>query len=88
MNDKIVLMPSARKFGKAMENARQLAELSRRLGGVIIEVRPVAEIEELRQKVATLAKALRSIGANTCCDRCQEAALVARAALKAAGLDK
>jgi len=25
---------------------------------------------------------LRSIASNTCCDRCQEAALVARAALK------
>jgi len=33
-----------------------------------------AEIEKLRA-------ALRSIAANTCCDRCQEAALVARAAL-------
>jgi hypothetical protein len=29
----------------------------------------------------TLREALRSIAANTCCNRCQEAALVARAAL-------
>jgi hypothetical protein len=29
-----------------------------------------------------LQEALRSIASNTCCDRCQEAALVARAALK------
>jgi len=29
-----------------------------------------------------LREALRSIASNTCCDRCQEAALVARAALK------
>ena len=33
-----------------------------------------AEIERLRE-------ALESIAANTCCDKCQEAALVARAAL-------
>jgi hypothetical protein len=31
---------------------------------------------------AVLLRALRSIAANTCCDRCQEAALVARAALR------
>jgi hypothetical protein len=30
-----------------------------------------------------LKAALRSIAANTCCDRCQEAALVAQAALRA-----
>ena len=35
----------------------------------------IDEIERLRE-------ALRSIASNTCCDRCQEAALVARAALK------
>ncbi len=34
----------------------------------------VAEVERLRA-------ALESIAANTCCDKCQEAALVARAAL-------
>ena len=32
-----------------------------------------------------MAKALRSIAANGCCDRCQEAALVARAALAEVG---
>lgn len=37
--------------------------------------RAEAEIERLRE-------ALRSIAGNGCCDRCQEAALVARSALK------
>lgn len=32
-------------------------------------------------RVAVLEAALRSIAANTCCDKCQEAGLVARAAL-------
>jgi alkylhydroperoxidase family enzyme len=32
-------------------------------------------------EIAKLEAALRSIAANTCCDKCQEAALVARAAL-------
>lgn len=32
-----------------------------------------------------LLKALQSISKNTCCDRCQEAALVARKALSDAG---
>ena len=37
-----------------------------------------------RQEIGTLSRyegALRSIAANSCCDRCQEAALVARVAL-------
>ena len=41
-------------------------------------------MDDMRQKrdlVERLREALRSIAANTCCDRCQEAALVARAAL-------
>ena len=44
------------------------------------------EIERLRQQNAELVEVLRSIAANTCCDGCQEAALVARAAIaKATG---
>jgi hypothetical protein len=39
------------------------------------------ELAAEREKVKTLVEALRSIAENTCCDRCQEAALVARAAL-------
>lgn len=35
------------------------------------------------ERVARYEEALRSIAANTCCDKCQEAALVARAALSA-----
>jgi len=38
-------------------------------------------IKERDRYVETLETALRSIAANTCCDKCQEAALVARAAL-------
>ena len=37
----------------------------------------------LGQVNAQLLEALESIAKNTCCDRCQEAALVARAAIKA-----
>jgi hypothetical protein len=40
-----------------------------------------AKREQLQAENKKLRTALRSIAANTCCDRCQEAALVARAAL-------
>lgn len=36
---------------------------------------------EMSERNKELEAALRSIAANTCCDKCQEAALVARAAL-------
>jgi hypothetical protein len=36
---------------------------------------------EAADRIEQLEAALRSIAANTCCDKCQEAALVARAAL-------
>jgi hypothetical protein len=39
------------------------------------------ELDQLRAEREALCDALRSIAANTCCDRCQESALVARAAL-------
>lgn len=45
------------------------------------EARSDEEIAELAAEVAELRAALRSIANNTCCDRCNEAALVARAAL-------
>ena len=35
----------------------------------------------METRIAELEAALRSIASNTCCDKCQEAALVARAAL-------
>jgi DNA repair exonuclease SbcCD ATPase subunit len=45
----------------------------------------IAEAEAAREaaeaKAARLEEALRSVAANTCCDTCREAALVARAAL-------
>lgn len=37
--------------------------------------------EKYKSRIEQLEAALRSIAANTCCDKCQEAALVARAAL-------
>lgn len=40
-------------------------------------------VAQMRREIAALREALRSIANNTCCDRCQEAALVARAALAA-----
>ena len=36
---------------------------------------------KLRKDVARLVNALKSIAANTCCDNCQEAALVAKEAI-------
>ena len=39
-------------------------------------------IDHTRAEVERLREALKSIAANACCDRCQEAALVAKAALK------
>jgi len=41
----------------------------------------VAAARVAANRIEALEKALRSIAANTCCDKCQEAALVARAAL-------
>jgi len=38
-------------------------------------------LEQAADRIEALEAALRSIAANTCCDKCQEAALVARAAL-------
>lgn len=43
--------------------------------------RAAARIEALAARVAKLEEALESIANNTCCEKCQEAALVARAAL-------
>ena len=41
----------------------------------------IGRAEKAEAEVARLRAALESIAANTCCDRCQEAALVARDAL-------
>lgn len=41
----------------------------------------VETVNALEAERDALREALESIAANTCCDRCQEAALVARAAL-------
>ena len=43
--------------------------------------------EERRAENARLREALNSIASNKCCDKCQEAALVARAALREGGDD-
>ena len=45
------------------------------------------EEQRLLDKVEQLRAALESIAANTCCERCQEAALVAREALGAVDND-
>jgi hypothetical protein len=42
------------------------------------------DYDALRGEVERLRETLQSISANTCCDRCREAALVARAALAGA----
>ena len=43
------------------------------------------QLTALRAKLAEVEGVLRSIAVNTCCDKCQEASLVARAALASAG---
>ena len=44
-----------------------------------------ADLRTLLSDLARMKAALESIAANTCCDRCQEAALVARLALRQHG---
>lgn len=48
----------------------------------------LAENEAMGEKLDVYEAALTSISKNTCCDRCQEAALVARAALEGDGKDQ
>ena len=48
---------------------------------IIDQANTEAEGNALRAEVTKLREALESIANNTCCDRCQEAALVAKAAL-------
>ena len=43
---------------------------------------PYADLEKQDAEIKRLREVLQSISNNTCCDNCQEAALVARAALK------
>ena len=45
------------------------------------------ELATFRTDFPTLVKALKSIARNTCCNKCQEAAFVARAALRNVGID-
>ena len=42
----------------------------------------IYERQDMQMRLNVYEKALNKIAANTCCDNCQEAALVARAALK------
>lgn len=62
------------------------------LATIAAQTQRVAEVERfrsvdagvevlLRHRIAALEAGLRSIAANTCCGSCQEAAMVARAAL-------
>ena len=44
--------------------------------------RPDEDCQEAADEIERLRDVLQSISNNTCCDNCQEAALVARAALK------
>ena len=50
------------------------------LVGALVDVENRLTAEQVRS--ADMAGALRSIAANTCCDGCQEAAMVAQAALR------
>ena len=60
-------------------------EVRRRANEALINAgEPMSEVtyDALRKRLAKLEAALSSIASNTCCDGCQEAALVARAALE------
>jgi len=46
------------------------------------DVKSYEAIQEMASEIERLREVLQSISNNTCCDNCQEAALVARAALK------
>jgi hypothetical protein len=59
-----------------IELRKRVALLEKQLENALSYIRPL--FEQQRRYL----EALRSIASNTCCDRCQEAALVARAALK------
>jgi hypothetical protein len=47
----------------------------------VIQTYSAEYVQELEQRIKKLEGALRSISANTCCGPCQEAKLVAQAAL-------
>jgi hypothetical protein len=67
-------------LGKRLSEAQTYA--ARRIEAAEAEVTRMAEaLARERQYAVQLREALASIAANTCCDRCQEAAVVARAAL-------
>jgi len=59
-----------------IELRKRVALLEKQLENALSYVRPL--FEQQRRYL----EALQSISNNTCCDNCQEAALVARAALK------
>lgn len=67
--------------------ATRIAELEEELSiwrSVFPDIAPERVLPDRRlllDRIAELEAALSSIARNTCCDRCQEAALVARAAL-------
>lgn len=53
-----------------------------RMSTIDTEVYQRQEISRLCRKIAIMRKALNSIASNTCCQACQEAKLVALAALE------
>jgi hypothetical protein len=60
-------------------------EIFERLNCVIIDGRSYVKASDAKlmyDEIIKLRQVLQSISNNTCCDNCQEAALVARAALK------
>jgi hypothetical protein len=70
-----VVIERAKSFADATFIASKIA--SRGQNGQL----PVLVFANGKDRIEALEAALRSIAANTCCDKCQEAALVARAAL-------
>ena len=55
-----------------------VARIEKRLAESLL----LAKVKELEEKNKQLTEALESISKNTCCDKCQAAALVARKALE------
>jgi hypothetical protein len=75
------------KFDSDAIALHDAADTIEQLRGLVEVVRPCreeayADLEKQDAEIERLRDVLQSISNNTCCDNCQEAALVARAALK------
>ena len=74
------LVKSRNKWGKLYNQTLEKLRLSVMSDSEYVKIIDAKNVEQA-DRIEQLEAALRSIAANTCCDTCQEAALVDRAAL-------